>query len=139
MVAGEAEEACIDAVQALQATTSIHVWTSDSDIICRLVFSGQLDIEIMRFSGFHFIRQTPRQILQGIGQNALKWAFDSAWPECNHLKLGFNLFVAWMAVSQHDSKPGLSGVSNYKTFLTALARELVETPISIDQVLSFII
>lgn len=135
MVAGEAEEACIDAVNAFKSTKSIHVWSSDSDVIARLIFTGNLSIEIVRFSGFRFFRQSPLQILQGIGWNAVKWAYGDDM-EKNHdfRSLGLALFVAWTCICAHDMKPALRGIGNYQTFLGALVKVLIAENVKVTKV-----
>lgn len=129
LVAGEAEEACIDAVNALPTQQSAQIWTSDSDVFCRLILQGNIDIEVVRYSGFRFYCQTPRQVLIGIGFTAC----DQEGHQ-NYLQIGLALFFAWISISQHDMKPSLCGVGNYKTFLSALAKEIIKDPLSIDEV-----
>jgi hypothetical protein len=137
MVAGEAEEACIDAVNAFKSTASIQVWSSDSDVTARLIFGGHLDVEIMRFSGFRYFRQSPTQILHGIGFNAVKWADGDAMKKDHDFgALGLALFVAWTSICAHDMKPAIRGVPNYKAFLTALVTILIKEKAQITKVIS---
>ncbi len=135
MIAGEAEEACVDAVNAFKRTKSIHVWSSDSDITARLIFGGHLDVEIIRFSGYRYFRQSPTQILHGIGFNAVKWADgDEMTMDHDFGSLGFALFVAWASICAHDMKPAVRGVPNYKAFLAALVKILIKKKAKITKV-----
>jgi hypothetical protein len=139
MVAGEAEEACLDTVNAFKSSKNIHVWSSDSDVIARLILTGNLDVEIVRFTDSRYFLQTPLQILHGIGHQALQWAeIDATKIEKKRIgTLGFALFVAWACVCEHDMKPALRGTKRHETFMPALVKVLVERDFKIDEVFRF--